>query len=69
MLWSWKNITSITDINLFIKTIDRVIKKQKTNFEIFNISDDKTKKYVWYLQRNCFKIQIKMNYKIIDFFY
>lgn len=43
LLWNGKNITSITDINAFIQAIDLVIKKQTSHFEIFNISDRKTK--------------------------
>lgn len=64
LLWNWKNITSITDINLFIKIIDRVIKKQKTNFEIFNISDDKTKNMFDIYKEIALKYKLKWIIKI-----
>lgn len=43
LLWNGKNITSLISIENFIQAIDIIIKKQTTKFEIFNISDDKTK--------------------------
>ncbi len=43
LLWNGQNITSLTSIDHFIHTIDLVIKKQTSNFEIFNVSDLVTK--------------------------
>jgi hypothetical protein len=36
-------MTSLTDVNYFVEICERVIKNQKANFEIFNVSDEKTK--------------------------
>jgi nucleoside-diphosphate-sugar epimerase len=43
LLWNGKNITSLTSIESLINSIFLVIRNQKNNFEIFNISDEKTK--------------------------
>lgn len=43
LLGNGKNITSITSIENFIQFIDIIVKKQTTCFEIFNVSDIKTK--------------------------
>lgn len=40
LLWNWKNKTSLTEINYFIKEIDLIIKNQVNMFEIINISNE-----------------------------
>lgn len=45
LLWNGKTRTSLSDIDFFVSTIDTIIKKQKTSFEIFNIADAQTKTY------------------------
>jgi hypothetical protein len=36
-------MTSLTDVNYFVKVCEKVIKNQQSDFEIFNVSDDKVK--------------------------
>lgn len=43
LLGNGKNMTSLTSIENFIESIDLVIKKQFSHFEIFNVSDKDTK--------------------------
>lgn len=39
--WNGKNVTSLISIESFIQSIDDVIKYQVTNYEIFNVSEDR----------------------------
>lgn len=73
LLWNWKNITSLTDVNYFVKVCEIVIKNQKNNFEIFNISDKKTKTmneiYIELVKKYNLKWIIKLPIFILKIFY
>lgn len=64
LIWNGKNSTSLTDINYFIETIETVMKQQKSSFEIYNISDRKTKKMETIYQELIWKYHLKWAIKI-----
>lgn len=59
LLWNGNTRTSLTNIHFFISAIDGVIKKQKTSFEIFNITDVQTKTYNQIYDELIIKYQLK----------